>query len=103
MNQGLHQRNYRLGASLAGLAMHLEKRRGPLRLLPIRNLGYRGRLALKKVLETALEKKAILLLECNTDDVYQDHAVVFLPYQSVIVCRLRFYLNKKIGLNEYCR
>ena len=30
---------------------------------------------------------AILLMECKTDDPYSDHAIAFLPYQRILVCR----------------
>ena len=52
-----------------------------------------GRLSLKQVLEISLHKKAILFLECRTDDNANDHAIVVLPYQSVLVCRNNEYIK----------
>ena len=37
--------------------------------------------------------KAILFIECKTDEPANDHAIVFLPYQKVIVCRNREYIQ----------
>ena len=41
---------------------------------------------------TSLNRKAIMFIECKTSDICQDHAVVFLPYQRVIVCRNKQYI-----------
>ena len=89
------KRNYRVGITLSGLVKHLEQQIGnPLLLLPLRKLGESvDRITLKKSIGLSLRTKSILFIECKTNEPENDHAILFLPYQKVIVCRNREYIR----------